>query len=200
MVVDYKGVRYRKDKNRYLSHAGGGKWLHRVLWEERNSLIPKGSRVTPRDGRWWNFAANNWTCEPYLKSTTVHFKGRIFYKNTRGYYQASGGPGPVRLHRAIWEDQHGPIPDGYHIHHTNNNRDDNRLENLECMSAKDHFAHHAATSWITRSERARERRENAPLVAKTCVVCCEEYKSKHVSRYCSGKCRLRAFRQRKREL
>lgn len=37
-------------------------------------------------------------------------------------------------HRLIWETLKGPIPNGYEIDHINTVRDDNRLENLRCVT------------------------------------------------------------------
>lgn len=36
----------------------------------------------------------------------------------------------VAVHRKVWADANGPIPDGYDIDHINGNKRDNRLENL----------------------------------------------------------------------
>ena len=39
-----------------------------------------------------------------------------------------------RVHRIIWISQHGIIPDGYCIDHINNNKLDNRIENLQLLT------------------------------------------------------------------
>lgn len=46
------------------------------------------------------------------------------------------------LHRVIWEDYYGKIPEGYEIHHKNGIKTDNRIENLELLKHKDHMAKH----------------------------------------------------------
>lgn len=48
----------------------------------------------------------------------------------------------LRLHREKWLAEVGPIPDGHHVHHKNEDKQDNRLENLECMAAGDHMREH----------------------------------------------------------
>ena len=40
------------------------------------------------------------------------------------------------LHRVIWEELNGPIPDGLTIDHINSNRVDNRIENLQLLTLK----------------------------------------------------------------
>ena len=39
-----------------------------------------------------------------------------------------------RIHRVIWISQNGIIPDGYCIDHINNNKKDNRIENLQLLT------------------------------------------------------------------
>lgn len=46
-------------------------------------------------------------------------------------------------HRLIWEEAHGPIPEGHEIHHVNGDGTDNRLENLVCLSTSEHRLLHA---------------------------------------------------------
>lgn len=41
--------------------------------------------------------------------------------------------------RKVWERNVGPIPEGYHIHHKDNDFTNNALENLECLSAAEHM-------------------------------------------------------------
>lgn len=47
-------------------------------------------------------------------------------------------------HRLVWEQTHGPIPDGALIHHINGVRTDNRIANLQLLdSVSDHMLLHA---------------------------------------------------------
>jgi len=43
------------------------------------------------------------------------------------------------FHRIIWLSAHHRIPDGYVIHHKNNNKLDNRLSNLACVTAQQNY-------------------------------------------------------------
>jgi len=45
-------------------------------------------------------------------------------------------------HKLIWIKHNGPIPLGYCIHHINGDKKDNRIDNLECLSRKEHGLRH----------------------------------------------------------
>lgn len=65
--------------------------------------------------------------------------------NSEGYYAITsvkeGNCGKL-LHRLIYEDEVGPIPDGYHVHHINHNKIDNSIENLQALSLSEHSRLH----------------------------------------------------------
>ena len=42
-----------------------------------------------------------------------------------------------RAHRLIYETFYGPIPKGMEVDHRNNNKKDNRLENLQLLTSKE---------------------------------------------------------------
>lgn len=56
------------------------------------------------------------------------------------------------LHRQVWKDHFGDIPDGYQIHHKDENTLNNDLSNLECVTAKQHLHKHPARLARCRSE------------------------------------------------
>ena len=64
---------------------------------------------------------------------------RPLYKDKDGYQRVNTKIGKKRVHRVIYETFVGPIPDGYEIDHFNNIRDDNRLENLRCVTHKENM-------------------------------------------------------------
>jgi len=60
-------------------------------------------------------------------------------------------------HRRVWEDAHGPIPDGYVVHHLNEDKLDNRLDNLCLMRRGDHGELHNRM-YFTREQDLAARR------------------------------------------
>lgn len=68
----------------------------------------------------------------------VTYLGITYRKNNCGRYVFQG----KQLSRAIWENEVGPIPDGYEIHHIDRNPTNNDLSNLACISAKEHIEIH----------------------------------------------------------
>lgn len=65
------------------------------------------------------------------------------YQRKDGYYQVSSGINQGKLlHRLIYEENFGPIPEGFHIHHLDNDKNNNALENLVLISKSNHHKLH----------------------------------------------------------
>lgn len=74
---------------------------------------------------------------------------RVYFYPSANYIRKGVGA----LHREIWKDANGPIPDGSHIHHKDGNPSNNAIENLECISPMQHIHEHLTDE---RRERMRE--------------------------------------------
>jgi hypothetical protein len=66
-----------------------------------------------------------------------YFDGIKFTLRCNGYYSMTTG-NRMLMHRYVWENSNGKIPNGYDIHHKNFDKSDNRLENLECLPKSEH--------------------------------------------------------------
>jgi hypothetical protein len=49
---------------------------------------------------------------------------------------------PMTIYRRIYEQHFGPIPKGHHIHHKDGNHSNNHIDNLQCVTAQEHFRLH----------------------------------------------------------
>jgi hypothetical protein len=86
------------------------------------------------------------------KALVVVYKGIKFRRypkskswSDRMYYMpehASRKQGVDRLHREIWKDYYGGIPEGNEIHHRDGNPLNNDPGNLECLLSVEHNDHH----------------------------------------------------------
>ncbi|WP_416072178.1 HNH endonuclease signature motif containing protein [Streptomyces sp. ME18-1-4] len=141
----------------------------------------------------------------------------------RSYYTpgiADRQRGVGRLHQEVWKAAHGPIPEGYHIHHKDEDPLNNSLANLACISAAEHHAEHATPgvfpTWLEaahplaleraaewhRSEEGRAWHqehgkrvwEGREFSSFTCEQCGGEYKSRAAhggNRFCSNNCKAK---------
>jgi len=93
------------------------------------------------------------------------------YRTKAGYIRVrdtshprAGQSGYVNEHILVWEGCHGrPLPRGWHVHHLNGVKDDNRPENLEAMPARDHLRYLATQQKHVRKLEAEIRRLRALL-------------------------------------
>lgn len=62
----------------------------------------------------------------------------------RNYFKPGGGmraQGIDSLHREVYKDHHGPIPEGWHVHHADSDTSNNDPENLVALPPGEHMEH-----------------------------------------------------------
>lgn len=142
---------------------------------------------------------------------------------TRKYYLSQSTHNAERrkaktLHRAIWEDNYWPIPNGYDIHHKDWNTFNNDISNLEMVEHRKHLSEHMKEKFKdeTIKEKLLEHLDNIRDKTKErhrsewgkkwhsehakesilkykyqhkCKQCWKEWTSpRKVANYCSSKC------------
>ena len=95
-----------------------------------------------------------------------------FRKSTGRYYVKWRNKGSRKMYskaRSIhnWEFVNGPVPKGHHIHHINLDRTDDRIENLQLITASEHRFLHA---------RIREDHKQIDGIEHRKCQCCGNYK------------------------
>jgi hypothetical protein len=65
----------------------------------------------------------------------------------------------LRVHRLVYQEFVGPIPEGMEIDHISNVKTDNRLENLQMLTKKDNIRKwHYVDKQIRNAEKNKDRR------------------------------------------
>ena len=82
-------------------------------------------------------------------------KAKREFVNDCGYIILIDGTKARHQHRVVWERHNGPIPAGYHIHHRDGVRTNNRIGNLQLLPASEHMRLHALARIDAIRERAR---------------------------------------------
>ncbi|MCF2717851.1 HNH endonuclease [Paenibacillus sp. UKAQ_18] len=67
----------------------------------------------------------------------VEFNGSRYTKGTLGYWRKTVGDRSL-LHRDVWVYHKGEIPDGWDIHHIDEDKDNNDISNFECLPKAEH--------------------------------------------------------------
>lgn len=137
-------------------------------------------------------------------------------RTDREYFVRSRSGGGVEyLHREVWRHHHGDIPSGHHIHHIDGNCQNNDISNLECLTPKEHMAHHPtgwdgmhehldrirplSKAWHSSPEGLEKHREIGGMayqsfvpVDKPCEQCDQVFTPRKIGnadRFCSNKCK-----------
>lgn len=156
-----------------------------------------------------------------ISDTKQEFMGQTYYICGR-YFQRRG----VRLHRAVWEHYNGPIPEGYHVHHIDEDASNNQIDNLVLLNGIVHLNMHAkeesrrengrraiaiaiqaAPEWHHSEEgkrwhsaRATNYWATAPMQTYVCDFCGKEYQTKCVRHtghhFCNQNCKMKYRRRR----
>ncbi len=93
----------------------------------------------------------------------IHFEKKFYQDKKTGYWISTTEP-RIRAHAWVWKSTWGNIPKDYHVHHINENRSDNNIENLELIHKRRHLSHHMSTN--ERKEFSRKQAEKIRPLTK----------------------------------
>lgn len=65
------------------------------------------------------------------------FNGEKYTLRNNGYYGKTRSKRTL-MHRDVWEKTYGKIPEGWDIHHKDENKMNNDIRNLECLPKAEH--------------------------------------------------------------
>ena len=107
-----------------------------------------------------------------IDATHQEFNGVVYHKNNLGYYCGKD----CLLHREVWKFHNGDIPAGYHVHHCDDDKNNNQIENLQLLTKSAHHKLHSA---------------NKPKVEIVCPVCGKTFLTvaERPAKFCSAHCR-----------
>lgn len=81
------------------------------------------------------------------KHEIKEFNGKRYYLRSKGYFCSDDNH---RLNRDVWEFYNGPIPEGYIVHHIDEDKANNDISNLELVEWGEHTKkHHAYEPFMT---------------------------------------------------
>jgi len=96
------------------------------------------------------------------KLPTQIFNGKEFRLYPNNKYFSNGS---TRMHIYVWKYYHGEIPKGYHVHHVNENKHDNRIENLKLVEGGLHISEHTKQRWYENPDAFKKFQEAGVLAA-----------------------------------
>lgn len=98
--------------------------------------------------------------DPIVISDTIQEFDGIRYYRCGDYFQQKG----KALHREVWVKAHGPVPEGFEVHHKDHDCSNNMLGNLELLDGSEHARLHALERGL--GEFGRRHLEKAGELAK----------------------------------
>ena len=121
------------------------------------------------------------------------------------------------MHRRVWEVNYGPIPSGFHVHHIDDDRNNNQPSNLALMDASGHLSHHgksprraaysrmhierirekasmwhgskAGVAWHKKHYQEHCAKALHARTLKSCKQCAKFFMGSHHSIFCGNNCK-----------
>jgi len=109
-----------------------------VLYQQGFSLAQVGKAFSvSRQAVYDRFHARHLQLRTVQPLPFIMFAGKKYTHRYNGYYACTNGSRQF-LHRAVWESVRGKIPKNYDVHHIDNDKANNHIDNLELVSKSEH--------------------------------------------------------------
>lgn len=234
---EFQGERYWLWANRgiYASQVGGKqRLLHLEIYRAIHGEPHIRAKIECVDGDMCNLNPGNWIIKRRVrdrKHMVQEEDGIRFYFKPEGYYKADyERHGGITMHRYVWQKHNGEIQPGMHVHHIDGDKSNNRIENLELLTASDHSIHHGGTNpWVKSEANKRQILEAGKLAKKwhasdaglkwhsengvrtwknrklhpvKCVQCGQQFDTAYPTRakYCGRACKSKALYAKSRDV
>lgn len=85
----------------------------------------------------------------------IEWRGRRYTLRDNGYYAATEGDREY-LHRAVWKLHFGDIPEGFEVHHVDEDKTHNHPSNFLLLTSSDHGKLHGFAGCTSRKQRSEQ--------------------------------------------
>lgn len=96
-----------------------------------------------------------------LREDQVIYNGCVFTKDKKtGYYLSTKNiynNKRIRLHRYVWICENGDIPEGFDVHHKDEDKDNNDISNFELIPGRKHQKYHINKVMLTEYQKRKKR-------------------------------------------
>lgn len=99
------------------------------------------------------FKSHGLPCRPRRFKDKIVYAGRSYTPGKDDYFRLTFGD-RHHLHRRMWEDVYGPVPDGHQVYFRNGDNADCRLANLDCAPIEEVTRYHQLRMKAERTSQA----------------------------------------------
>ena len=130
---------------------------------------------------------------------TITFMGKDYRRNSAGYWRNRSNKATNRLlHREVYKHYFGSIPKGFQVHHIDGDKDNNHIENLIALPAREHALVHKHLEKY-RDERWNIIKEKLSKETIACRECSKKVIPTNThQKFCSHNCTKRYNTKHKR--